>query len=126
MAKAKKKAEQKTYGAKVARELEQELVDDTPIEALEEVPEAAASDLVAPPEALPALAQIGDQLLIPGVEPEPEPAHESQRYAFPTAVRCPRCKTLDNERYSQHEDTQYRRCRRSVCRKTFAVIGKLA
>jgi len=73
----------------------------------------------------PAPAVLGDQLLIPGVEPEPEPARSWPIYAFPTKSRCPRCGSDQTERTSGHGDTQYRQCRVAVCRKRYPVIGKL-
>jgi len=48
---------------------------------------------------------------------------EPVAYAFATKVRCPRCGVIDNEATSTQGDTQYRRCRRGTCRKTFAVRG---
>lgn len=81
-------------------------------------PPAAAVPLPVPP------AQLGPQILIPGVEPEPEPERATKRYAFPTAARCPRCRSSDTVRTSQREETQYRQCRVVICRKRFAVTGK--
>lgn len=56
------------------------------------------------------------------------PAQDPERvvYAWPSRSRCPRCGSLDTERYSQDGATQYRRCRVPVCRETYKEQGKPA
>ena len=49
---------------------------------------------------------------------------EKKAFAFPTKVKCPRCGALDTVAYSTKGRTQYRKCRRSVCRKTFSIQGE--
>lgn len=54
-----------------------------------------------------------------GVPPVPvEPAEEGrevERYAFPTAVRCPRCGTFNSVATATRGRVQYRRCRNPSC-----------
>jgi len=61
----------------------------------------------------------------PAEDPPPEAKDDAGQveYAFPTKGRCPRCGVTDTIATSTQGDTQYRQCRRAVCRKTFAVKG---
>lgn len=45
------------------------------------------------------------------------------KYAFPSVSRCPRCGVTDTAATSTQGDTQYRQCRRAVCRKSYSVQG---
>jgi len=59
-------------------------------------------------------------------EATPEEERQAPRWAFPSVVRCPRCGTTDNVRYSggKGEGVQYRRCLRATCRYRFTVKGE--
>ncbi len=53
-----------------------------------------------------------------------KPKATEPEYAFPTKVRCPRCKTTDNVRVSSEGPVQYRKCRRAHCRWSFKINGE--
>lgn len=66
--------------------------------------------------------------VIPPVEirgPVPVPLEASPAaVAFPTKVRCPRCKSLNTRQYGQRDRVGYYRCQVAPCRHSFQVVGK--
>lgn len=85
----------------------------------------------AEPATEPAATENGAEIPVtpPPAAPEklPEPktaAKKAKMWSFPTVSRCPRCGALDTQAYSTKGPTQYRRCRRAICRNGYAVRGK--
>jgi hypothetical protein len=64
------------------------------------------------------------QALLPGVKAEEAQAIPSPRsWTWPGKARCPRCGSTETLRVSDDGPTQYRKCKRGVCRHPFKVQG---
>lgn len=50
-------------------------------------------------------------------------AKDMASFAFPTKVRCPRCRSLDTVATGTRGEFQYRQCRAAICRNHFKVQG---
>jgi len=51
-------------------------------------------------------------------------AKDMASFAFPTKVRCPRCRSLETKRTGQRGGVQYRECLAPICRGRFRVVGQ--
>jgi hypothetical protein len=66
----------------------------------------------------------GGQALLPGVEAEAvTPVPSPRAWTWPGKARCPRCNSTETLRVSDDGPTQYRRCKRAICRHPFKVQG---
>jgi hypothetical protein len=64
------------------------------------------------------------QALLPGVKAEEAQAIPSPRsWTWPGKARCPRCGSAETLRVSDDGPTQYRKCKRAICRHPFKVQG---
>ena len=48
---------------------------------------------------------------------------KTERFSFPTIVRCPRCSGLQTRAVSTQGKIQYRRCMAPVCQERFSIRG---
>ena len=75
-----------------------------------------------PPTALVRPAPLPPELSA-AAEEQKKAEEQEPKYAFPTAVRCPRCSGVNTVALSTQGPVQYRACRHPLCRYHFKVVG---
>jgi len=48
---------------------------------------------------------------------------KKKKFSFPSASRCPRCKSIKTLALSTQGNVQYRKCQVPICRHTYKVLG---
>jgi len=56
--------------------------------------------------------------------PDPVDLALGEHWAFPTVVRCPRCRGIQTRATSTQGKVQYRQCQAPICQHRFSVRGK--